>query len=49
MIRNPYKNAWLEINHEGESGNSAVQSTFQHCEIHRCGADGEAALTFSKT
>lgn len=49
MIRNPYKNAWLEINHEGESGNSAVHSKFQHCEIHRCRADGEAALTFSKT
>lgn len=49
MIRNPYKNAWLEINHEGESGNSAIQSEFQHCKIHKFRSDGEDALTFSGT
>lgn len=29
MIKNPYMNALLDINYEGESGNSAVHSKFE--------------------
>lgn len=49
MIRNPYKNAWLEINHEGESGNSAIHSEFQCCEIYKFRTDWEDALMFLGT